>query len=145
MSASMVKKYWVKQYCLKHFQQKWMPILRGKMRKNKKLEKLATSIKGKTALTLFLFSLWGCAPSHEFQVAPQEGAQRSGTFPRFSDRPEAETSQLPPQTSQNLEHELTSEARKLRQRPNPPVGSAGNADSVRAEAEEILRQIEQGN
>jgi len=136
---------------LEHFQEKWTPVFRRKMHKNKKIEHWLKPSEAKNALAkrycliLFLFSLWGCAPAHEFQVAPQEGAQRSGTFPRFSDRPEAETSQLPPQTSQNLETELTNEARRLRQRQSAPAGSAGNADSIRAEAEEVLRQIERSN
>jgi len=47
---------------IKHFQQKWMPVLRRKMRKNKELERSAELGEVKTALALILliFGLSAC-------------------------------------------------------------------------------------
>jgi len=89
----------------------------------------------------------GCAPTHEFHAPPQEGAHNSGTFPRFSDRPEAEGTQLSPQKSQYLADELVKTAQILQQvtREETTEDAEARLQELRAQTDEVLRQIQTGN
>jgi len=102
----------------------------------------------KCCIGLLLLALWGCAPSRDFNAERQKGAHISENFPRFSDRPEAETSQFTQEASQNLTEELTNEVQKLRQQghqtPSAQKNIAAKAQRLAEEVEETLRHIEQG-
>jgi len=69
-------------------------------------------------------------------------------FPRFSDRPEAETTQLAPSTVQETTEALTGEAQKLRRQMRQRSASGDQvkdqAQSLMEETEQTLRHIEQG-
>jgi len=97
---------------------------------------------------LLSLALWGCAPSRDFQTIPQEGAQRSDMFPRFSDKPEAETSQFTQTDAQMLTQELEQEAQRLKKQTGSSRQKAYNSKSesqnLREEVEKTLRQIERG-
>jgi len=102
----------------------------------------------KFLVILPLFLLLGCAPSRDFQAPPQEGAQRLNTFPRFSDRPEAETSQFAPSESLSLARELEQEAQRLQQQASSvtqvQINSEQQAQNLVEEIEQTLREIKQG-
>jgi|GEM_PF-6846676 len=69
-------------------------------------------------------------------------------FPRFSDQPEAETTQLTPSTVQETTEALTGEAEKLRRQMRQRSASGDQvkdqAQSLMEETEQTLRHIEQG-
>lgn len=98
-------------------------------------------------LVLLPVTLWGCAASSEFQTVPQEGANRTGVFPRFSQKPHGVTQQFTEEERQHLTGQLDRDARNLRgvaqAKPASPQDSARLREDAKREAEETLRQIEQ--
>jgi len=99
------------------------------------------SIIKKCLIISIFFSLWGCAPSRDFQATPQEGAQRSSTFPRFSDRPQS--------ASQSLTREMEAEVQKLRKQGRTSSQQMNNpkleTQNLREEVAQTLRDIEQAD
>jgi len=55
-----------------------------------------------------------CAPQAEFTAIPQQGAKRTGTYPRFSEKPQAETGQFSEEEQARLTRELEGDAQRLR-------------------------------
>lgn len=97
-------------------------------------------------------ALAACAPSQEFQAAPQAGAWRGGGYPSFSARPQAETAQFSEAERQHLSQTLRSDGRRLRnsaaiedkkQRAAP--GAAVAKRQANQEIQKTLRQITGGN
>ncbi|MHC5307190.1 hypothetical protein [Bartonella sp. LJL80] len=90
----------------------------------------------------------GCARGAEFTAPEQAGAVRSGVYPKFSVKPKAATEQFSEEERQKLTDRLDKEARSLKSVPGPSANSSSNLakakEDARREAEETLRQIEQG-
>jgi len=103
---------------------------------------------GCAAVFLVAGGMTGCAGGSEFQTIPQKGANRTGIYPRFSVRPQAQTQQLTPAESARLSNELANKAKDLRSRMNNQPQKAQSfstrKENAQREAEEVLRQIEQG-
>lgn len=102
------------------------------------------SVKKLIWLILLLVTV-GCAPRAEFQTIPQQGASRTGVYPRFSNRPHAETEQFSKEDKARLIEELDSDAMHLRglshSRPKAVQSGAKLREDAKREAEETLRQI----
>jgi len=58
--------------------------------------------------------VFACAPRAEFHTIPQKGAKRTGTYPRFSEKPQAETGQFSEEERARLVRELEGDAQRLR-------------------------------
>lgn len=99
-------------------------------------------------LAIIAVAVMGCSRGAEFTAPEQAGASHQDTYPRFSNMPKAATQQFSEQDKQSLTNRLDSDAASLRKVPGPSAGSASNLakakEDARREAEETVRQIEQG-
>jgi len=93
--------------------------------------------------------LAACAPSREFAHVPQEGANRTGIFPRFSDKPQAETAQLTRQETVALTQALDTEKQAATQAaaalPASGQNVASSREALKREVEETLKAIVEGD
>lgn len=64
-------------------------------------------------IVFVLFLVSACASQKEFQVIPQAGANRTGVYPRFSDKLQAETAQFSREEEDHLMKELGGDAQRL--------------------------------
>jgi len=100
----------------------------------------------KYIIILSCLGLVACAPSREFNATPQPGANRSGDYPRFSDRPQAQTASLTPSESRSLTEALDQEKQAAKALALSPGRNATlSNEAIRREVEETLKAIEQGN
>jgi len=93
--------------------------------------------------------LAACAPSREFAHVPQEGANRAGIFPRFSDKPQAETAQFTRQETVALTQELDAGKQAAAQAaavlPASRQDAASSREALKREVEETLKAIAEGD
>lgn len=101
-----------------------------------------------TVITLALAgALAGCAGGKEFETVPQEGANRTGVFPRFSQMPQGETAQFTKEERDQLANQLTQNRTNLERAATEAVPTAQDIErqkqAAAKSAEETLRKIEQ--
>ncbi|AAN30194.1 hypothetical protein BSS2_I1243 [Brucella suis bv. 1 str. S2] len=93
--------------------------------------------------------LTACAGGKEFQGTPQEGASRTGVYPKFGHLPKAATAQITPEEKQQLTTTLDADRTRLAPQKAPGGGfTAAEAQAMRRQAQEqtnaTLKQIESG-
>lgn len=103
---------------------------------------------GRAAAVCLAVSVAACAPSAEFQTAPQAGAWRSDSYPSFSQKPQAETAQFSAGDQARLSHELQADGQRLRgsayakqQAPQADGSAAAARKQAKQAIEETLQQI----
>ena len=89
----------------------------------------------------------GCAGGKEFETVPQEGANRTGVFPRFSQKPQGETAQFTKAERDQLANRLANQRNNLERAASDSVPTAQDIErqkqAAAAAAAETLRKIEQ--
>jgi len=99
----------------------------------------------KYSLILSCLCLAACAPAREFAYVPQEGAKHAGYYPRFSDKPQAETAQFTRRERASLTKELDGERQAATQTAAAlpaPVDTAASREALKREVEATLKAIE---
>lgn len=107
------------------------------------------AINGKMLIILTALTLTACAGDKEFETIPQKGANRTGVFPSFTQRPHAETAQFTQTERDELANKLI-QNRNMVERNAPKADySAKYVEQQKKEttkaAEETLHKIEQSN
>lgn len=93
-------------------------------------------------------ALSACAAGKDFNGVPQEGANRTGTFPTFGHMPKGETAQLTADDKSQLTASLDNDRQRLKNvRSEAGVSAAQLAQmrkQAKADADATLKAIENG-
>ena len=100
-------------------------------------------ISARIIITIIVLALTGCANNREFETVPQAGANRTGVFPSFTQKPKAETAQFTQTERDELAKRLIDNRNRLEKTATPPAKDIERQKQEAAQAaKDTLHKIE---